>query len=195
MKRLRVQFALWTAWLLCEREQTGSHMASPERPQPQYSCTYPAGPDFRPAAQSPRLPTPPQPFPPHGQIPGELPGLPRPLPGCAPGSSATLGSGPGVVPGVKGSWQKLGLMSGDPGRSGDPFPSPTSQLTVLQAGWVELSGKGWLEVLITLSMFVCVTPPPRCFPLHLSPPSAFIRIFQTVGDPRDTEQTGVGLVF
>lgn len=80
-------------------------------PQPQYSCTYPAGPDFRPAAQSPRLPTPPQPFPHHGQLPGELPGLPRPLPGCAPGSSATLGSGPGVVPGVKGSWQKLGLMS------------------------------------------------------------------------------------
>lgn len=85
-------------------------MAFPERPQSQHSHTYPAGPDFRPAAQSPRRPTPPQPLSPHGQLPGELPGLPRPLPGCALGSSATLGSGPGVVPGVKGRWQKLGLM-------------------------------------------------------------------------------------
>jgi hypothetical protein len=55
------------------------------------------------SSRLPGLPAPPQPFTPHGQFPGEHPGLPRPLPGCAPGSSATLGSGPGVVPGGEGN--------------------------------------------------------------------------------------------
>lgn len=185
--RLRIQFALWAAGLLCNlgrlcpTRQVGLPQRDPSSgiPTPILLALISG---LQP--QSPGLSILPQLFPPHGQLFGELPGLPRPFPGCAPGSSATLGSGPGVVPGIKGSWQRLGLMRLRP-RAFRRTPDLTSQLTVLQAGWAGLSGKGWLKVLITLSMFVCVNSAPEMLSLHLSPPSASIRIFQPVGDSRD----------
>lgn len=83
-------------------------------------------------------------FPPSHSAPGghltwEQPGLPRPLPGCAPGSSATLGSGPGVVPGGEGGKQKLGSVQREAGHPETPGPPLRSSLCS------KLGGQGFLE--------------------------------------------------
>lgn len=160
--------------------------ASPERSQLLHPHPDPhlAGPDFRPTAPEPWT------FHCSPAIPSSWPapwGTARPAP-PPPGLCSWQLCRPGLWSGG-GPWHREKLAETrinevETRAFGRP-PDSTSQLTVLQAGWAGLSGKGWLEVLITLSMFVCVTQPPRCFPLHLSPPSAFIRIFQTVGGPRD----------
>lgn len=67
------------------------------------------------------------------QLPREQPGPPPPPPGCAPGSSAALGSGPGVVPGSEGGEQKLGSVGLRRWAFRDPQVS-TSGSVVLQAG-------------------------------------------------------------
>lgn len=194
--RLRIQFALWAAGLLCDlgRLSPAWQVGLPQR-DPSSGIPTPIllAPISGLQPQSPGLSILPQLFPPHGQLFGELPGLPRPLPGCALGSSATLGSGPGVVPGIKGSWQRLGLMRLRPGAF-RRTPDSTSQLTVLQAGWAGLSGKVWLKVLITLSMFVCVNSAPEM----LSPPSVpticFCQDFPTRWGPK-RHGMGVGSLF
>ena len=58
------------------------------------------------------------------QLPGNSQAHPLPLPGCAPGSSATLGSGPGVVPGSEAGRQKLGSDGLRCKVSGDHPPPP-----------------------------------------------------------------------
>lgn len=137
--------------------------ASPERPQLRHPHPYPSGPDFRPATPEPWTSHPSPAIPSSWPAPWGTARPAPPPPGLCSWHSTTLGSGPGVVPGVKGSWQRLGLMRLRPRAFGRP-PDPASQLAVLQAGWAGLSGEGWLEVLITLSMFVCVTQPRDAFP-------------------------------
>ena len=95
--------------------------------------------DFRSALQDFPI-TPPSllsvPLSPARPAPWEQPGHPIPLPGCAPGSSATLGSGPGVVPGSEAGRQKLrsdGLRC-KVSRDHLPPQAPTLRSTVLQTG-------------------------------------------------------------
>lgn len=104
---------------------------------------------------------------------------PLPFPGCALGSSTALGSGPGVVPGGGRGGQKQGSVGL---RLGPPDP----HLWVHGApGW---GGQGPLErggLRFNHFINVCLCNSAlRCFSLHLSPPSAPIRIFQTIWDLR-----------
>lgn len=124
---------------------------------------------------------------------------PLPLPGCALGSSEALGSGPGVVPGGGRGGQKLGSVGL---RLGHPQRPPDPHLWVHGApGW---GGQGPLErggLRFNHFINVCLCNSAlRCFSLHLSPPSAPIRIFQTIWDLRGegggcaSEGAGEGLL-
>lgn len=162
----------------------------------------PPHPDFKSAVPAPRtFPTPPPP-PFCSSWPSSLGNSqthPLPLPGCALGSSAALGSGPGVVPvGERGGWADAGISWTKTGVSGAP---PGPHLWV--HGAPGRGGQGPLErggLRFNHFINVCLCNSAlRCFSFHLSPPSAPIRIFQTIWDLREegggcvSEGAGEGL--